>query len=130
MQEARGRRQEARGRRQEAGSRRQEARGTPYPMFYPNNESGQAVVMALLALAIAVLIISVFLYFASTSQLATRAAGEQTIERYSADAGAEHAIWRLQYEPGFPLTVTNHSPYSYTITINHRTVFITVERVP
>lgn len=94
-----------------------------------NQESGQAIVMALLALAVAVLLIAVFLYFASASQMATQAAGEQTIERYSADAAVEHAIWRLQNEPGFPLTVTNNSPYTYTITINNRTVFITVERV-
>lgn len=120
--------QEAGGKRQEAGGRRQEAGGSPARPANLQDERGQAVVMALLALAVAVLLIAVFLYFASASQMATRAADEQTIERYSADAGVEHAIWRLQNEPGFPLTATNNSPYTYTITINNQVVTVTVQR--
>ncbi len=85
--------------------------------------------MVLLALTLGVLLVAGFLYYASTSQLATRAARDQTITRYSADAGVEDAIWRLENEPGFPLTVTNNSPFVYNITINGQTVVITVTRV-
>ena len=93
------------------------------------NQDGQALVMVLLALTLGVLLVAGFLYYASTSQLATRTARDQTANRYSADAGVEHAIWRLENEPGFPLTVTNNSPVVYNITINGQTVVITVTRV-
>lgn len=93
------------------------------------DESGQALLVALLALTIAVLLVTGFLLYVSTSQRATRAARDQTTEHYSTDAGAEHAIWRLTHEAGFSQTVTAHSPVTYTITINGQTVVITVSRV-
>ena len=85
--------------------------------------------MVLLALTLGVLLVAGFLYYASTSQLATRAARDQTANRYSADAGVEHAIWRLTNEAGFTQTVTASSPVVYNITINGQTVVITVTRV-
>ena len=94
-----------------------------------NTDSGQAIVMALLALTVAVLLVVGFIYFASTSQRATNAAREQTANRYSADAGVEDAIWRLTNEVGFTQTVTTSSPVVYNITINGQTVVITVTRV-
>jgi type II secretory pathway component PulK len=93
------------------------------------SQDGQAIVMVLLALTLAVLLVAGFLYFSSTSQLATRAARGQTTDRYSADAGAEHAIWRLTNEAGFTQTVTSSSPVVYNIVINGQTVVITVTRV-
>lgn len=89
------------------------------------DESGQALVMALLALALGVLLVSVFLFYASTSQRAIQAVEEQTVDRYSADAGVEHAIWRLENEPGFPAA----GGESYTISINGQPVVITVTQV-
>jgi type II secretory pathway component PulK len=94
-----------------------------------NSERGQALVMVLLALTLGVLLVAGFLYYASTSQLATRAARDQTANRYSADAGVEHAIWRLTNEANFTQTVTTSSPVVYNITINGQTVVITVTRV-
>jgi Tfp pilus assembly protein PilX len=88
-------------------------------------ESGQALVLALLALALAVLLVTGFLYFASTSQRATVAAEDQTADRYSADAGVEHAIWRLENEPGFP----SAGGEAYSISINGQTVLISVTQV-
>lgn len=115
---------------QEAGSKREEA-GSKMPIAnrQSQGESGQALVIALLALALGVLLVAGFLYYASTSQLATRAAQEQTTDRYSADAGVEHAIWRLTNEVGFTETVMANSPFTYTITINGQTVVVTVTRV-
>jgi Tfp pilus assembly protein PilX len=93
------------------------------------NQDGQALVMVLLALTLGVLLVAGFLYYASTSQRATRAARDQTASRYSADAGVEHAIWRLTNETGFTQTVTANSPVVYNIMINGQTVVITVSRV-
>jgi Tfp pilus assembly protein PilX len=92
------------------------------------SESGQALVIALLALTLAVLLVTGFLFYTSTSQRASVAASRQTTSLYSADAGAEHAIWRLTNESGFTQTVTA-GPVTYTIDINGQTVLITVTRV-
>ncbi|MEA3397764.1 MAG: hypothetical protein U9R05_09920 [Chloroflexota bacterium] len=92
-------------------------------------ESGQALVMALLALALGVLLVSGFLYYASTSQLATSTAREQTTDRYSTDAGVEYGLWRLQYG-GLTNTLTISNPSEiFTLTINGQTVAVTVTRV-
>jgi Tfp pilus assembly protein PilX len=93
------------------------------------NQDGKTLVIALLALALGTLLVTGFLYYVSTSQRAVSAAREQTVSRYSADAGAEHAIWRLTNEAGFTQTVTLSMPVTYTITINNQTVVITVTRV-
>jgi len=111
----------------EAGGR-QDAIRNPQSEIRNQSESGQALVIALLALALGVLLVSGFLYYASTSQLASKAAREQTTDRYSTDAGAEHAIWRLANEAGFAEMVADSSPFTYTITINGQTVVITVTR--
>ena len=93
------------------------------------DDSGQALVIALLALTLGILLVAGFLYYASTSQRASQAVRDETIDHYSMDAGAEHAIWRLANETGFAETVTANSPLTYTITINGQTVVITVTRV-
>lgn len=94
-----------------------------------NRESGQAVVMALLALAIGVLLVSVFLYFASTSQRATAATQEQTMDRYSADAGIEYGIWRLENDPAFRQQVEANGSANLTLEINGQSVVVTVTHV-
>jgi len=124
MQEARGKRQDIERRafrnlKSEIKNQKSEIR----------NPHGQALVMVLLALTLGVLLVAGFLYYASTSQLATRAARDQTANRYSADAGVEDAIWRLTNQAGFTQTVTANSPVVYNITINGQTVVITVTRV-
>jgi type II secretory pathway component PulK len=84
-----------------------------------NTDSGQAIVMALLALTVAVLLVVGFIYFASTSQRATNAAREQTIQRYSADAGVEYGLWLIENSTITQTTTT-------AITINGQAVAITV----
>jgi hypothetical protein len=87
------------------------------------------MVIALVALALGTLLVTGFLYYVSTSQLAARAGTGQITGHYSTDAGVEHAIWRLTYEPGFTDTVTANSPVTYTIAINGQTVVVMVTRV-
>ncbi len=114
----------------------QEARGTQHAIRGPQSEirnrgeSGQALVMALLALALGVLLVTGFLYYASTSQLATKAAREQTTDRYSADAGVEYGLWQLQYG-GLTNTLTITNPFEvFTLTMNGQTVVVTVTLAP
>ena len=93
-----------------------------------NSESGQAIVLVLLALVLGVVLVSGFLYFASTSQRATTAAVNQTTQRYSSDAGIERGLWWLQYG-GLTQTLTAIGDFTETkILINNLTVVITVTR--
>ena len=110
--------QEARDKRQEVGCKRR--------AFH--NQDGQALVMVLLALTLGVLLVAGFLYFASTSQQATRAALNQTTQRYSSDAGIERGLWWLQYG-GLTKTLTTIGSFAVTQTmINNLTVTITITR--
>ena len=90
-----------------------------------NSESGQAIVLVLLALLLGVLLVSGFLYFASTSQRATTAAINQTTQRYSSDAGIERGLWWLQYGG---LTLTVGSSVVTSTQINNLTVTIIITR--
>jgi hypothetical protein len=112
----------------EAGNRKKKARSKTQDAER-SGESGQAVVIALVALAVGILLVAGFLYYVTTSQRASQAAQEQAIDHYSTDAGVEHAIWRLTYESGFTSTLDSGAPVTYTITINGQTVAITVTKV-
>ena len=93
------------------------------------DESGRALVITLILVALGVLLVTGLLYYVSTSQLATRAAREQTTEHYSTDAGVEYGLWQLQYG-GLTNTLTITNPFQvFTLTINGQTVVITVTRV-
>ncbi len=59
------------------------------------SEKGQALPMALVALAIGALVVVPFLSHASSSLLGSRLYGETIAEQSAGDAGIEHAIWSL-----------------------------------
>ena len=59
------------------------------------DEKGQALPIAMLALAFGTLVISPFLGHAGTSLTGSRVYGEAIIHQSSCDAGVEHAIWDL-----------------------------------
>lgn len=89
-------------------------------------ESGQTLVLVLLALAVGVLAVSGFLYYASTSLLATKAAREEMIHRYASDAGAEYGLWLLG-QGGLADTLTiSSSPFITTVVINGMTVTVEI----
>ncbi len=94
-----------------------------------NGEKGSTLPMALIALAMGALLIVPFLQHAYTGLKAAAISEELTVERYSADAGIEDAIWRLKVnKDGFTDSVTPDNPSaSYSITVNGIEVFITVE---
>ncbi len=60
-----------------------------------NSEKGQALPMAMMALALGTLVITPFLSHAGSGLIGSLAYGEAIIHQSSCDAGVEHAIWNL-----------------------------------
>ncbi len=102
---------------QEAGGRMQGTGG---------GQEGKTLVIALLALAIGTMLVTGLLYYVSTSQQAVNAAREQTTSRYSADAGVEHALWRVANQSAFRQTLVLSGTQFYTQVVNATTVAISV----
>jgi hypothetical protein len=93
-----------------------------------NGQSGQALPLAIMALAIGALVVAPFLGHAGTDLLGSRVYGEAIAQQSAGDAGIEHAIWSLtkgdlaeQFtQPGDEVT------YQLGETINGLTTSITV----
>jgi len=93
-----------------------------------NSEKGQALPLAILALATGMLLIAPFLGHASASLIGSRTYGEAIAHQNACDAGVEHAIWSLTRgglaeqlpEPGDEIT------YELGETLNGVTTTITV----
>ena len=95
-----------------------------------NSEKGQVLPLALIAMAVGTLVITPFLNHASSSFICSRSYGQILSEQYSCDAGVEHAIWRLNYEPSFADSLTAENPtVDYPITINNMSGNVTVTRI-
>jgi hypothetical protein len=62
-----------------------------------NGERGQALPVAMLALAVGSLVVVPFLSHAGSSLISSRVHGEVIAEQSASDAGIEHAIWSLTY---------------------------------
>lgn len=60
-----------------------------------NGENGQALPLAMMALAIGTLVITPFLSHASSGLIGSRTYGEAIVYYSSCDAGVEHAIWNV-----------------------------------
>jgi hypothetical protein len=69
--------------------------------------SGQALPLALIALAIGAVLVTPFLTHVSVNLLASRRAEESIADYYSADAGIEWGLWRLKNDP----TLTTNTSY-------------------
>ncbi len=94
-----------------------------------NSEEGQALPLALLALAVGMLVIAPFAGHASSSLIGSRIYEQAITEQYSADAGVEWAIWQLKYN-GLTDSLTAENPTAnYSITSNNMTGNITVTRI-
>jgi hypothetical protein len=63
------------------------------------SERGQALVLALAAIAMGALLVTPFLTHVSVSVLATRHAEEAIDDEYAVDAGIEWGLWRLKNDP-------------------------------
>lgn len=73
-----------------------------------NGQSGQALPLALVALAIGAVLVAPFLTHVSASLLASRRTDAAIADQYSADAGIEWGLWRLKNDP----TLTTSSAYT------------------
>ena len=90
-----------------------------------NSQKGQALPLALLALAIGMLTIAPFLGHVSSSLIGSRIYEQAISEQYSADAGVEYAIWHLQSgESEVPEGEELELPQ---FTLNSKTVNVTIE---
>lgn len=89
-----------------------------------NSQKGQALPLALLALAIGMLTIAPFLGHVSSSLIGSRIYEQAISEQYSADAGVEYAIWHLQSgESEVPEGEELELPQ---FTLNSKTVNVTI----
>ncbi len=70
-------------------------------------ESGQALPLALIALAIGAVLVTPFLTDVSVNLLASRKTDEAIADYYSVDAGIEWGLWRLKNNP----TLTTSTSY-------------------
>ena len=82
-----------------------------------NSEKGEALPLALLALAVGMLIVTPFLGHVSTSLTGSRIYNQAISEQYSADAGVEYAIWQLM----------NGQAAVPEFTLNDNTAKVTIE---
>lgn len=82
-------------------------------------ESGQALVLVLILLAVGALLIVPYLQTVSTALKSRQLFGQYINEDFAADAAIEYGMWRLKYDPGFTasLPVGVQSPPFY-ITLN------------
>lgn len=92
-----------------------------------NNEKGQALPLAIMALAFGALVITPFLGHASSSLIGSRVYEQGITELYSCDSGIEYAIWSLQ---SGELEVTeNETAILSEFTINNKIVNVSVENL-
>ncbi len=73
-------------------------------------EAGEALPLALVALAVGAVLVTPFLTHVSVSLLASRSADEAIADYYSTDAGVEWGLWRLKGDP----TLTTETSYDET----------------
>ena len=90
-----------------------------------NRESGQALILALIVLALGALLVTPTLNLAYTSVKYHGRTTEKYLEVYSADSGVQHALCRLRNNPeGYK---EPSSPENFTL--NGKTVYVTIEHV-
>ena len=69
-------------------------------------EEGQALPLALIALAVGTVLVTPFLTNVSVNVIAGRQADETISDRYSVDAGIEWGLWRLKNDPALTSSAT------------------------
>ena len=88
-----------------------------------NGQSGQALIMALILLALGSLIVVPILGLAGTSLNYHRVIQRNTLETYAADSGVEYALCELGNNPTQYLAI----PLQDNFTLNDKTVNVTAE---
>ena len=91
------------------------------------HEKGLAFIPLLVILSVGSLLIPAFLDRLDTRLISPSRALAEPIDYYSAESGAEDAVWRLVYEAGFAESITGST--QYTVTVNGEEVPVTVTEV-
>jgi predicted acyltransferase (DUF342 family) len=92
-----------------------------------NREKGQALPLAIMALALGTLVITPFLGHASSSLIGSSIYEQGITELYSCDSGIEYAIWSLQ--SGALEVTENETETLPEFNINNKTVDVSVENL-
>jgi hypothetical protein len=92
------------------------------------NEKGQALPLAMMALAFGTLIITPFLGHAGSSLIGSRVYGETIMYQGSCDAGVEHAIWNLIWSDLAEKIPDNGDEITYQLSemVNDLTTTVTI----
>jgi hypothetical protein len=96
------------------------------------NESGQAMILAVILLLVSGLVVSSLLSYMGTGLVAGRAYETRAVELYAADAGVEDAVWKIQNprEAGYLPCSPGSPPRLYNITdVNGKGVQVTIQSV-
>jgi hypothetical protein len=101
------------------------------------DESGQALAVSLIMLALGGLLVVPMLSFMTTNLNANRQIDRKNLELYAADAGVEQILWNIQYNQydptdnptGFKLPKSGDPPTSVSVPdINGRTVTVQISK--
>jgi hypothetical protein len=85
-------------------------------------EKGQALVLAVILLLIGGLIAAPLLAYMGTGLITGEVYEKRTAELYAADAGVEHALWKIKSGNLCPGSL----PQSYNVSVNGRSVAVTI----
>ena len=69
--------------------------------IFQSSESGVTLILVLMLIAAVGLLVIPVVYVTATGLRATNTSEQRFNERYAADAGVEHALWKIRYESGF-----------------------------
>lgn len=95
-----------------------------------NGQGGQALLIVLALLTLGGLTMVPLLNYMADGLRACQVQKVKTRELFSADSGIENACWRLLYEAGFVVSMTEQNPTEeYSMNINGEDVSITVTRI-
>jgi hypothetical protein len=93
------------------------------------NEKGQALILALILLAVGGLILAPLLAYMRTGLTAGEVCEVKTNELYAADAGVEDAVWKIQNQIDIPTGCYLDTTRSYNITdVNGKKVAFNITR--
>lgn len=93
-------------------------------------EAGHVLALALIILAVGSLLVTSLLTSGTTTLLGSGQARERLEQQTAADAGVEHAIWRVRYDAGFLSSLVASTPVTYARTVGNVPVSISVTLVP
>jgi hypothetical protein len=92
------------------------------------NESGQAIVLVLVLLLVSGLITAPLVAFTGNGALNRKVYEDRTAELYTADAGVEDALWRIQH--GDVVLCPGNPSHNYTIPdVNGETVHVSIKSI-